>query len=186
MPGNLEGIYKYRVVKMIALHMLSLTDKTQIMMNYFAGSSNATKCYGNLGCLHLNDDWFGLNRPVNVLPLGEKSNLIKFDPFGTNLIQSDPQKLTMFIRYLFKIFWIAQHMKPHNYIVKISIFSLYHVIFTPTKLINNLSKDPKILILKVIFQLLKIKISPTFPILFFFEEHQEIQLLLIKFKKKCS
>jgi len=33
------------------------------------GSSNATKCYGNLGCLHLNDDWFGLNRPVNVLPL---------------------------------------------------------------------------------------------------------------------
>ena len=103
MFANLEGVYKYRVVKMIAFHLLSLTDK----LNYLAGSSNATKCYGNLGCLHLNDDWFGLNRPVNVLPLGEKSNLINFDPFCTNLNQSDPQKLTLFIRYLSRFFLIA-------------------------------------------------------------------------------
>ena len=72
MLANLEGVYKYRVMKMIALHMLSLRTLTN-QLNYFAGSSNATKCYGNLGCLHLNDDWFGLNRPVNVLPLGKKS-----------------------------------------------------------------------------------------------------------------
>ena len=41
--------------------------KTKV--SHVSGSSNATKCYGDLGCLHLNDDWFGLNRPVNVLPL---------------------------------------------------------------------------------------------------------------------
>jgi hypothetical protein len=69
--ANLEGVYKYRVVKMIALHIISLHKLTD-QLNHFPGSSNATKCYGNLGCLHLNDDWFGLNRPVNVLPLGEK------------------------------------------------------------------------------------------------------------------
>ena len=71
MLANLERVYKYRVMKMIALHMISLKTLTD-QLNYFPGSSNATKCYGNLGCLHLNDDWFGLNRPVNVLPLGEK------------------------------------------------------------------------------------------------------------------
>jgi hypothetical protein len=29
---------------------------------------NTTKCYGVLGCLHITEDWFGLARPVNVLP----------------------------------------------------------------------------------------------------------------------
>ena len=106
MLANLEGVYKYRVMKMIALHMLSLRTLTN-QLNYFAGSSNATKCYGNLGCLHLNDDWFGLNRPVNVLPLGEKSNLIKFDPYWTSLIKSDHQKLILLIRYLSRFFMVA-------------------------------------------------------------------------------
>ena len=38
------------------------------------------------------------------------------------------------------------------HLVEIIIFSLYHVIVTPTKLVNNLIKDCKILIFKVIFQ----------------------------------
>ena len=33
------------------------------------GTGNASKCYGNLGCLHITEDWYGLTRPVNVLPL---------------------------------------------------------------------------------------------------------------------
>ena len=111
MLANLERVYKYRVMKMIALHMLSLRTLTN-QLNYFAGSSNATKCYGNLGCLHLNDDWFGLNRPVNVLPLGEKSNLIKFDPFWTY-----QQKLTLLIKHLSTFFLIAKHMKAHTHYI---------------------------------------------------------------------
>jgi len=34
----------------------------------FGGSSNATKCYGPLGCLEINEKWYGLTRPVNLLP----------------------------------------------------------------------------------------------------------------------
>ena len=34
-----------------------------------AGSGNATKCYGNLGCLQITDEWYGITRPVNVLPV---------------------------------------------------------------------------------------------------------------------
>ena len=34
----------------------------------FTGTGNASKCYGNLGCLHITEDWYGLTRPVNVLP----------------------------------------------------------------------------------------------------------------------
>ena len=33
------------------------------------GSGNATKCYGNLGCLQITDEWYGITRPVNVLPV---------------------------------------------------------------------------------------------------------------------
>ncbi len=31
--------------------------------------SNTTKCYGILGCLSIDERWFGLARPVNVLPM---------------------------------------------------------------------------------------------------------------------
>ena len=34
-----------------------------------AGVSNNSRCYGELGCLDVNEDWYGLTRPVNVLPL---------------------------------------------------------------------------------------------------------------------
>ena len=41
-------------------------------------------------------------------------------------------------------------IKPHMNIVEIVIFSLYHVIIRPTKIINNLLKDRKILIFNFI------------------------------------
>lgn len=31
-------------------------------------NGNATKCYGPLGCLEINEDWYGITRPVNDLP----------------------------------------------------------------------------------------------------------------------
>ena len=30
--------------------------------------SNSSKCYEDLGCLDINEGWYGLTRPVNVLP----------------------------------------------------------------------------------------------------------------------
>ena len=36
-------------------------------------------------------------------------------------------------------------MKPHMHLVEISTFSLNHVIVTPTKIMNNLIEDDKIL-----------------------------------------
>ena len=67
---------------------------------HFAGSSNATKCYGNLGCLHLNDDWFGLNRPVNVLPLDRHVINTRFilttrETGGGSLFQQQPRFLNL-------------------------------------------------------------------------------------------
>ena len=34
-----------------------------------SGYGNTSKCYGALGCLNITEDWFGLARPVNLLPL---------------------------------------------------------------------------------------------------------------------
>ena len=42
-------------------------------------------------------------------------------------------------------------MKPRMHLSKIIIFSLYHVIIEPTKIIKDLLKDRKIPIFKVIF-----------------------------------
>ena len=52
-------------------------------------------------------------------------------------------------------FLIKLGIKPRMHILEISIFSLNHVIVRPTKIINNLLKDCKILTFKVIFQRLK-------------------------------
>ena len=35
----------------------------------FSGIGNSSQCYGALGCLNITEDWFGLARPVNLLPL---------------------------------------------------------------------------------------------------------------------
>ena len=35
---------------------------------FLLGSNYTRKCYGALGCLEINEDWFGMTRPVNVLP----------------------------------------------------------------------------------------------------------------------
>ena len=49
-------------------------------------------------------------------------------------------------------FLIKLGIKPCVHLWKISIFSLNHVIFRPTKIMNNLLKDCKIHTFKVIFQ----------------------------------
>ena len=49
-------------------------------------------------------------------------------------------------------FLIKLGIKPRLHILKISIFSLNQVIVRPTKIMNNLLKDLKILIFEVIFQ----------------------------------
>ena len=41
----------------------------QLIYPFITGSGNATKCYGNLGCLQITDEWYGITRPVNVLPV---------------------------------------------------------------------------------------------------------------------
>ena len=38
-------------------------------MQYISGASgNTSKCFGNLGCLEISENWYGMNRPINVLP----------------------------------------------------------------------------------------------------------------------
>ena len=49
-------------------------------------------------------------------------------------------------------FLIKLGIKPHLHILKISIFSLNHVIIRPTKIMNNLLKVCKICTFKVIFR----------------------------------
>lgn len=46
-----------------------LTEKSLIS---FSGSNVTRKCYGNLGCLEITEDWYGMTRPVNVLPQDRK------------------------------------------------------------------------------------------------------------------
>ena len=31
-------------------------------------SGNTSKCYGDLGCLEISENWYGMTRPINVLP----------------------------------------------------------------------------------------------------------------------
>ena len=53
-------------------------------------------------------------------------------------------------------FLIKLGIKPCVHLWKISIFSLNHIIVRPTKIMNNLGKDLKILSFKVFFQSLKL------------------------------
>ena len=39
----------------------------------FSGVGNSSKCYGALGCLNITESWFGLARPVNLLPLDREA-----------------------------------------------------------------------------------------------------------------
>ena len=34
----------------------------------FSGDDNATKCFEPLGCLEINEKWYSINRPVNMMP----------------------------------------------------------------------------------------------------------------------
>ena len=47
---------------------------------------------------------------------------------------------------------LGKGIKPRMHILEINIFSLNHVIVRPTKIMNNLLKDGKIMTVKVIFQ----------------------------------
>ena len=38
------------------------------LTHFLSGSNNTRKCYGSLGCLEITEDWYGMTRPVNVLP----------------------------------------------------------------------------------------------------------------------
>lgn len=55
-----------------SFHAQNVTSS--ILYQYFAlvalvlGSNNTMKCYGSLGCLEITEDWYGMTRPVNVLP----------------------------------------------------------------------------------------------------------------------
>ena len=49
-------------------HLKSMKHAKLTSIFSFTGTGNASKCYGNLGCLHITEDWYGLTRPVNVLP----------------------------------------------------------------------------------------------------------------------
>ena len=52
----------------------------------------------------------------------------------------------------FQDFLIKLGIKQHIHILKISIFSLNHIIVRPTKSMNNLLEHLKIQIFKVVFQ----------------------------------
>ena len=39
------------------------------MFPFLLGTSgNTSKCYGDLGCLEISENWYGMTRPINVLP----------------------------------------------------------------------------------------------------------------------
>ena len=55
-----------------------------------SGYGNTSKCYGALGCLNITEDWFGLARPVNLLPLDREVINTQFilrtrDSYGVSL-----------------------------------------------------------------------------------------------------
>jgi hypothetical protein len=43
--------------------------RKETMNEIISGSNYTRKCYEPLGCLEITEDWFGLTRPVNLLPL---------------------------------------------------------------------------------------------------------------------
>ena len=69
----------------------------------------------------------------------------------TNLVGSIPSLLETVQDILIKL-----DIKSHMHVLEISIYSLNHVIASPTKIMNNLLKDCKICTFKVIFQLQKL------------------------------
>ena len=57
---------------------------------HYSGYGNTSKCYGALGCLNITEDWFGLARPVNLLPLDREVINTQFilrtrDSYGVSL-----------------------------------------------------------------------------------------------------
>ena len=58
-----------------------------------SGYGNTSKCYGALGCLNITEDWFGLARPVNLLPLDREVINTQFilrtrDSYGVSLLNA--------------------------------------------------------------------------------------------------
>ena len=70
-------------------------------------------------------------------------------------------------------FFYQVGIKPRKHLLEISIFSLNDVIVRPTKIMNNLLKDYKILTFKVLFQHQKLT-----------ESFQKKILLQVKFFEK--
>jgi hypothetical protein len=49
-----------------------LSIQGPLKFSSISGSNVTRKCYGNLGCLEITEDWYGMMRPVNVLPQDRK------------------------------------------------------------------------------------------------------------------
>ena len=75
----------------------------------------------------------------------------------TEILLQEESNLTLLVVHTYKLdafqyFLIKLGIQPPMHLLKISIFSLNHVIFRPTKIMNNLLKDCRINTFKVIFQ----------------------------------
>ena len=46
----------------------TLTDFLNNTFLVSGTSGNTSKCYGDLGCLEISENWYGMTRPINVLP----------------------------------------------------------------------------------------------------------------------
>ena len=76
----------------------------------FSGIGNSSQCYGALGCLNITEDWFGLTRPVNLLPLDREVINTQFilrtrDSYGVRFLSTEcwsqgRAKLRAFQRHL--------------------------------------------------------------------------------------
>ncbi|CAB4064290.1 GABRA [Lepeophtheirus salmonis] len=58
------------------LRRIGLSSTT--LKNTTTTTNSTIRCYGPLGCLEITDDWYGISRPVNVLPQNRKSIGTKF------------------------------------------------------------------------------------------------------------
>ena len=69
----LQGCRRAEVIATVALDSGICEEKEEEFIHihpiFPSGVSNNTRCYGELGCLDVDESWYGLTRPVNVRPL---------------------------------------------------------------------------------------------------------------------
>ena len=47
---------------------LSLNFNSSLCISFLGTSGSTSKCFGDLGCLEISENWYGITRPINVLP----------------------------------------------------------------------------------------------------------------------